>query len=178
MKIALTTPPPIPDKKTSHLDIGFMHSLQFFFFWIFFFAANICIIVHCCATLINIEKKINGTGSCVSFHHARTEIKKKNIYAKLQTLGMKVKVEQHVLNFELVWNQDTHNLDGINLEAGVKMQGSKIQPTVEEEKDDGGRKEMSDHLLENHRVVAYIWQREPPAPVQEQNMISFKRLLT
>lgn len=113
----------------------------------------------------------------VSLFIMRAQKFKKN-YAKLQTLGMKVKVEQHVLNFELVWNQDTHNLDGINQEAGVKMQGSKIQPTVEEEKDDAGRKEISDHLLENHRVVAYIWQREPPAPVQEQNMISFKWLLT
>lgn len=58
------------------------------------------------------------------------------------------------------------------------MQGSKTQPTVEEERDDGGRKEISNRLLENHQVVAYIRRREPPAPVQEQTMISFQCILT
>lgn len=37
----------------------------------------------------------------VSLFIMRAQKLKKN-YAKLQTLGMKVKVEQHVLNFELV----------------------------------------------------------------------------
>uniref|UniRef100_K1Q242 UPF0698 transmembrane protein C14orf83 n=1 Tax=Magallana gigas TaxID=29159 RepID=K1Q242_MAGGI len=50
------------------------------------------------------------------------------------------------------------------------MQGSKIQPTVAEERDDGGKNEISDHLPENHRVVANIWQREPLAPVSNEGL--------
>lgn len=120
MKIALTTPPPpISDKKTSHLDIAFTH-------FNFFFAANICIIVYRCATLINIEKKINGTGSCVPFHHARTEIKKK----LCETANFRNESESRTTCFKLrIGMKPRHTQPGWNKSGGRGQDAREQNPT-------------------------------------------------
>lgn len=121
MKIALTTPPP-PNLRQKNLSLGYcFHSLQFFF------AANICIIVYRCATLINIEKKINGTGSCVSFHHARTEIKKKYL---CETANFRNESESRTTCFKLrIGMKPRHTQPGWNKSGGRGQDAREQNPT-------------------------------------------------